>query len=230
MKKSFLFIPGAWMGKWIWKDLKESLEDLNYTVYTVSLRGLESKNAQKNFDLQDHVDDVKTFIEEKNLNELIVVGHSYSGFVIGQLADQVPEKISKLIFLEAFFPLHDQNLFEAAGLNAKEEIQIMENNSGNWPPPTLDELKQQKHLSGEQIRLLNKKLVDHPGKSVSRNAYIKSDKIEVESVFIGSNFNMSVRQKLLYGNVGFYELNGGHWPMLTKRKKLTGILDKIASN
>lgn len=227
MEKTFLLVPGAWMGKWIWSDLTENLERLNHKVLSITLSGLESQNANKEFGLQDHVDDVKNFINNNDLSNITLVGHSYSGFVIGQVADQIPDKISQLIFIEAFLPIDGQNLFQGAGLDQEEENQAIEDNNGSWSPPKLEELKQQSHMTEEQVEYLHKNLIDHPAKSVRDKANIKSDKIKVKSIFIGGNFNLSDRQKSIYGEVDFYELNGGHWPMLTKLNKLTEILTKI---
>ena len=155
------------------------------------------------------------------------MGHSYSGFVIGQVADQIPDEISQLIFIEAFLPINGQNLIEGAGLDQKEENLAIENNDGKWPPPKLEELKQQSHMTSEQLIYLNKNLIDHPAKSVQDKAHIKSDKFKVKSIFIGGNLNLSDKQKSLYDKVDFYELNGGHWPMLSKIERLTEILNRI---
>ncbi len=227
MKKIFLLVPGAWMGKWIWSDLKENLERLNHKVLSITLSGLESQNANKDVGLQDHVDNVKEFVANNSLSDLTLVGHSYSGFVIGQVADQIPDKISQLIFIEAFLPIDGQNLFQGAGLDQKEENQAIKENNGSWPPPKLEELRQQSHMTKEQVEYLNKNLIDHPAKSVQDKANIKSDEIKVKSIFIGGKLNLSDKQKSVYGDVEFYELKGGHWPMLSETKKLTEILNGL---
>lgn len=229
MSKTFLLVPGAWMGKWIWSDLVQNLEKLHHNVHSLTLSGLHSDGENKDAGLQDHVDDVKDFINKKNLTNLILVGHSYSGFVIGQIADQIPDKISKLIFIEAFLPINGQNLFHGAGLDPVKEYQAIDDNNGKWPPPKLSELSQQPYLTKQQVDYLNDHLTDHPARSVREKATIKSDKIRVPSAFIGGRLSLSDEQKLVYGEVGFHELNGGHWPMLSETEKLTEMLNKIVS-
>lgn len=228
MKKVFLFVPGAWMGSWIWKDLKQNLEKQNHKVYSITLSGLNSKNENKNFGLQDHVNDVKNFIHKQSLTNILLVGHSYSGFVIGQVADQIPNKISKLIFVEAFFPTNGENLLQTANLDLHEETNAIKKNNGKWPMPTPLELKYQPYLSTEHIDFLIKNLIDHPAKSVQDKANILSNKIAIPSVFVGGKIKLSKEQKSLYGKVDFYKLDGGHWPMLSELKKLTDILNNIA--
>ena len=191
------------------------------------MSGLNYQNENKDFGLQDHVNDVKMFIAKNELTKISIVGHSYSGFIIGQIADQIPEKIKELIFVEAFLPINGQNLFQGAGLNPKEENKSIEENNGKWPPPTLKELKQQSYINEKQVQYLNENLIDHPARSVQEKSKIDSDKINLPSKFVGAKLNLSDKQKILYGKVDLYELNGGHWPMLSKTKKLTEILNKL---
>ena len=227
MKKTFLFIPGAWMGEWIWESLKKNLEKLNHNVHSITLSGLNSRDENKDFGLQDHVNDVKNYIINHELTEVFLVGHSYSGFVIGQVADQMPEKIRELIFIEAFLPVDNQNLFEGAGLDPKEENEGINYNNGNWPPPKLEELKLQSNVTEKQVKYLNKNLIDHPARSVQEKSNINSSNIYIPAKFIGAKLNLTDEQKSLYGDVEFCKLNGGHWPMLSETKKLTNILNNL---
>jgi pimeloyl-ACP methyl ester carboxylesterase len=43
--------------------------------------------------------DIIQVLEYENLNEVMLVGHSYGGLVIGGVAEKVPERIRRLISL-----------------------------------------------------------------------------------------------------------------------------------
>ncbi|MGG6460460.1 MAG: alpha/beta fold hydrolase, partial [Candidatus Eiseniibacteriota bacterium] len=43
-------------------------------------------------------------LEYEGLNEVILVGHSYGGLVIGGVAEKVPERIRHLVYLDAYIP------------------------------------------------------------------------------------------------------------------------------
>ncbi len=229
MKKPFLFVPGAWMGAWVWNDVTKILKKQNHTVYSITLRGLHSEHDNKDAGLQDHVDDVKHFVQTHALTDIILVGHSYSGFVIAQVADQIPDKISTLIFIEAFLPTNGKTLFQVAELDPKEENQAIEANAGKWQPPTREDLAQQPHLTPELADYLANKLIDHPAKTVTDKAIIKSEEFDVPSIFIGRHLNLTDAQKALYGNVEFHALDGGHWTMLSTPDKLAELLYTIAT-
>jgi pimeloyl-ACP methyl ester carboxylesterase len=46
------------------------------------------------------------------LSDVILCGHSYGGNVISGLADQVPERIRTLVYLDAFVPEDGESLFD----------------------------------------------------------------------------------------------------------------------
>lgn len=227
MGKTFLLIPGAWMGQWVWDDLKSRLEKRDHHVHTLTLRGLKPDKDAKAVGLQDHVDDVIQYMNERGLADVILVGHSYSGVVVAQVADRIPDNLAQLVFVEAFLPVHGQNLLECAGLDVDEEIRVIENNNGTWPPPTLTELRHQPYLSEVQVNHLHQKLTDHPGRTVRDPVGIRSERLPVPSVFIGEHLGLSDRQKALYGHVSHHTLPGGHWPMLTKPEELAKTLSTL---
>ena len=97
--KTYLFIHGAWHGKWCWKKVLEILKGKNIKAYAIDLPGHGAKNSMKEVFLSDYVDYCVSYIKEKNLKDIILVGHSFAGVVISRLAEEIPERISKLVYL-----------------------------------------------------------------------------------------------------------------------------------
>lgn len=62
--------------------------------------------------LQDHIDEVCLLIRDNGLDKVILVGHSYAGMVIIGVADNIPEKLSRLIYVDAAVPESGQSLFD----------------------------------------------------------------------------------------------------------------------
>ena len=104
------------------------------------------------------------------------MGHSYSGIVVGQVSVKAPQLVAHSVFIEAFLPIDGQSLLEVSGLGVAHEKGLIEANSGLWPAPTLDELKWQPHLLGEEIAFLASKQVDHPGRTVTDPANTQQDR------------------------------------------------------
>jgi pimeloyl-ACP methyl ester carboxylesterase len=61
--------------------------------------------------LDTHIADVANTILWEDLSEIVLVGHSYGGMVITGVADQMPERIKALVYLDALVPKNGSTLF-----------------------------------------------------------------------------------------------------------------------
>jgi pimeloyl-ACP methyl ester carboxylesterase len=61
--------------------------------------------------LDTHIADVANTILWEDLSEVVLVGHSYGGMVITGVADQLPERIKTLVYLDALVPENGSTLF-----------------------------------------------------------------------------------------------------------------------
>lgn len=99
----YVLVHGAWHGGWCWQKVSAILRANGAIVYTPTLSGLgEHKNTlDSNVNLDTHISDIVNFIEMEDLHDVILVGHSYGGTVIGGVADRIPERLRKLVYLDA---------------------------------------------------------------------------------------------------------------------------------
>jgi pimeloyl-ACP methyl ester carboxylesterase len=81
-------------------------------VFTPSLTGLGERShlATPEVGLETHIQDVVNVLFYEDLNDVILVGHSYGGMVVTGAADRVSERISKLVYLDAFVPSDGQSI------------------------------------------------------------------------------------------------------------------------
>jgi pimeloyl-ACP methyl ester carboxylesterase len=84
----FVLIPGAWMGAWVREPVTDGLRALGHHAHPVTLSGLTGDADVSDIGLETHLGDVLSVLEEGDLREAIVVGHSYSSIVAGQVADR----------------------------------------------------------------------------------------------------------------------------------------------
>src|SRR5690606_4532832 len=78
--------------------------DSGHIVYTPTLTGLGERShlLSHEITLQTFVNDVVNVLVWEDLNEVILVGHSFAGLVITGVADVVPERLNRLVYLDAF--------------------------------------------------------------------------------------------------------------------------------
>ncbi|REE01246.1 alpha/beta fold hydrolase [Marinoscillum furvescens] len=223
-----ILIPGAWSDKTIWEPLETELEKLGIESNALTLDGLKKKDHSKGVDLKGHVDSVVAFLDSQDHKQNYLVGHSYSGLVASMVADQVPEKVIGLVFIEAFLPEDGKSLLEIAGLDIVEETTEIEENGGFWLPPTSDELSSQPFLTEKHIDYLTNNMVGHPGKTVTDKAELVGKNLQsIASFYIGGNLSASVKNNPNFPQIDFHKIEGGHWPMLTMPRKLSEILRNI---
>jgi pimeloyl-ACP methyl ester carboxylesterase len=65
-------------------------------------------------DLDLHIQDVVQVLHFEDLRDVILVGHSYGGMVITGVADRAPDRVGRLVYLDAANPADGQSLLEIA--------------------------------------------------------------------------------------------------------------------
>jgi pimeloyl-ACP methyl ester carboxylesterase len=117
-----VIVHGAWGGAWDWRETSDSLESLGYDVHRVTLTGLGERShlLTPDVDLTTHVTDVVNVLRWEELDDVILVGHSYGGMVITGVAEVAPERIRRLVYFDAFLPM-DGECAVAIGGDAPEE-------------------------------------------------------------------------------------------------------------
>ena len=103
---TFVLVHGAWHGGWCWRDVKAVLRDNGHTVFTPTLTGLGERShlLSPSVDLDTHILDVVNVLEWEELEDVILVGHSYGGNVITGVADRVKHRLRHVVYLDAFLP------------------------------------------------------------------------------------------------------------------------------
>lgn len=105
-------VHGAWAGGWQMKKVAPILEARGWKVYRPSLPGLGEHHhlAAPTIGLDDHINDIVNLILFEDLHDIILLGHSYGGMVVTGVADRVPDRIARLVYLDAFVPEDGESL------------------------------------------------------------------------------------------------------------------------
>ena len=108
----YVFVPGAWDGGWDYRIVDSILTAKGDIVYRPTLTGLGERRHLANADinLTTHINDIVNVFKFEDLHNVILVGHSYGGMVISGVAEQVPERIKQLIYLDAFVPNNGESI------------------------------------------------------------------------------------------------------------------------
>ncbi len=100
---NFVLVHGAWHGGWCWRAVAERLRAAGHAVCTPTLTGLGERAHLLRADtgLSTHIDDICAVLASEELDDVLLVGHSFAGLVITGVADRLPQRLRRLVYLDA---------------------------------------------------------------------------------------------------------------------------------
>ena len=101
MSKTFLLIHGSWHGGWAWQDVIDQLSREGHTAHAPTLAGHGPVATRSGITHQDCVDSVVECIHHNKLEAVVLVGHSFGGTIVQKVAEKVPDRITRMVFLDA---------------------------------------------------------------------------------------------------------------------------------
>jgi pimeloyl-ACP methyl ester carboxylesterase len=114
---TFVLVHGAWHGGWCWQLVVPRLVAAGHRVTTPTLTGLGERRhlAAASVNLDTHVDDVLNHISYEDVRDVVLVAHSYAGFVAFGVADRNAAAIGRLVLLDAFVPRDGETMADHVG-------------------------------------------------------------------------------------------------------------------
>jgi pimeloyl-ACP methyl ester carboxylesterase len=137
---TYLLVHGAWHSGQCWERVVPLLESAGHRVFAPSLTGLGDKAHQLTAEvgLDTHVDDVVRLISEQKLTDVVLVGHSYAGLVISAAANEVPDRIAHLVYLDAMVPEDGESGLDVQPVT-RHLIELAAQSDSRWRVPPMPE-------------------------------------------------------------------------------------------
>jgi pimeloyl-ACP methyl ester carboxylesterase len=108
---TFVLVHGSWADATFWHPIAEQLRRMGHAVYTPNLPG-HGSDPNKNVTHQMIVDSVTNDIVSHQLQDIVLVAHSFGGTVIQKVAERIPDRLKRLVFMNAFVLEDGQSLSE----------------------------------------------------------------------------------------------------------------------
>ena len=110
MSDTYVLVHGAWhTGKEI-EPAAEHIRKLGHSVHCPTLAGNRAGDDRSRVGLMDAVQSLCDFLRERDLKDVRLVGHSYGGMVISKAVELMPERIKRLVYVNAFVPNPGESL------------------------------------------------------------------------------------------------------------------------
>jgi pimeloyl-ACP methyl ester carboxylesterase len=232
---TLLVCTGAWSAGWSWKKMHPLMAARGHRLVTPTYTGLGEREhlASPSNDLETHIQDILAVIKYEDLRDVVLVGHSYGGMVATGVADRARDRITRLVYLDAFVPTDGQSLMDAGPPTARQRMQELAKAGDGWrvpsnpiPPDTSDaDVKwiSERRLP-QSIRCFEQPLKMHGGELSLPRSYIYLTRVAPSDPF--RPFAERAKSDRIWR---YYELDASHSAHITAPVALTQVLQTIAS-
>ncbi|MFD7478389.1 alpha/beta fold hydrolase [Streptomyces sp. NPDC059837] len=249
---AFILVAGAHTGGWIWQAVADRLRESGAQAYPVTLTGTGERRheAGPDTDLETHIHDLLRLIDRVDAAEVVLVGHCYGIYPVLGAADRRPERIARIVHMDAGMPQHgDQALTLVPDQTVRDRLLHRAGpGEDDWriPPPPLEEWQLWGSVAGLTPAVLARlagEAVPQPAGTLTQPLRLSGAVSELPKTGVlctanGSSIAMVQAlvglgdprfQVLTDPRVSFFELDTGHWPMLSCPGEVAEILVRAAA-
>lgn len=238
---TIVLVPGFWLGAWAWADVTRDLRAAGHDVHPVTLTGLADRAAEASPEVgvDTHVADLVRLIEQNDLRDVVLVGHSGANMPVTGAGDRIPDRIARIVYVDAGPMPSGMSVLDSNPPEVQEEWRkVVEAEGDGWrlPLPEFgpDDLA---GLSDEMLARMRAMSTPQPfataTQSLQRPDTIPGTPISV----IASTFTPEQVQALIDSGIPLFALMAGaevhhlptgHWPMFSRPADLAAMLSGIA--
>jgi len=227
----FIVAHGAWSAGWVWKKMHPLMRAKGHELITPTYTGLGERAhlASSLIGLETHIQDMLMVLRMEDVRDAILIGHSYGGMVATGVADVAADRISKLVYLDAFVPTHGKSAFDL--LPAEERQRRLDGVVDGWklppsPPPP--------DTSPRDIDWITPRRMHQPLACFQEPLLLENGEPQMPRTYIyaqrhnpGDPFRPFLERAR---NEGWpvFEMDASHSPHVTAPEALVEILDQIA--
>lgn len=120
--KTFVLVHGSFQGPYAWQYVQAQLVQAGQKVIVVELPGHgQDQTPPATLTLNSYRDKVIAAINSVQ-GQVVLVGHSLGGAVITDVADSIPGRIEKLVYLAGFVPANGQSVIDLNSMDPNSQL------------------------------------------------------------------------------------------------------------
>ena len=213
--------------------MRPLLRSRGHELFTPTYTGLGERAhlAHKGIDLETHIADVLGLLQYEDLRDIVLLGHSYGGMVATGVADRAAERVSRLVYLDAFVPHDGQALMDLVSPEARAaRRKAMDAGGEGWlippnplaPDTSAEDVAWARPLRRMQPAQTFMQPIRLSGRVEKlRRTYIYCQRKSGEDPF--RQFADRLRTDSAWQ---YFELDASHSPHITAPRELAALLDR----
>ena len=232
--KTFLVCHGAWSAGWAWKKMHPLMQAAGHRLVTPSYTGLGERShlAHPAVDLEAHIQDMLNVIKYEDLRDIVLLGHSYGGMVATGVADRARDRITQLIYLDAFVPRDGQSLFDLNEVAIAKMREAAYDTDGWRVPP----MPTPPDTSAADVEWLMERRVNMPIKCFEQKLKLHNGELTLPRSYIyatritpADTFGQFAKRTKNEAGWRYFEIDASHAPNVTAPEALMALLEKIVA-
>lgn len=231
-------VAGACLGAWAWDRVTPTLEASGHEVHTITLTGFGDRAHLGSADttMAVHATDIAAAIETAQLDDVVLVAHSYAGAPATIAADRIAGRIARVVHVAAMLPTTGASLFDVAPPGFAESLQqLADAHGGGWRIPVwsdeiLDTYFGRHDLTPADRAWLRARAVGQPIANFRDPAPDDLHAVAaLPRTYIVCEGDPG-EPPVTHGTPGWdvRTIGTGHWPMVTRPVELAGLIDAAA--
>jgi pimeloyl-ACP methyl ester carboxylesterase len=227
----FVLVHGAWHGGWCWERVARRLRIAGHRVSAPTLSGLGRRAGELTpaLSLSNHVDDVVAAVQGAQ-DEVVLVGHSYAGFVVREAADRLGDAVARLVMLDAWVGADGDSLLTVApDWFAEALVEAARERGAGWqipvPPPALVGVD-----DPDDAAWLTTRMTPHPLKTFSDATALTGavDTVPTDAIVCSGSSGLPFAELATAFGWPIRRLDAGHDAMVTNPVELARMLEDCA--
>ena len=249
---AFVLVSDSYTGGWVWDGTATRLREAGAEAYQVTLTGMGDRRhlAGPGTDLDTHIEDLVQIIDQVDAGQVVFIGHGYGIHPVLGAADRRPGRVARIVYLDAGLPQDGESVLDQMPDQAARDhlLQRAEQLGGGRriPPPSLEEWPlggSVAGVSGEALARLVSLAAPQPLGTFTQPLRLTGAASDVPTSGVLCTANgLTIAmvetiaalgdprfRPLTDPRVGFFELETGHWPMLSCPDELAEVLLRAAA-
>jgi pimeloyl-ACP methyl ester carboxylesterase len=228
---TFVLIHGSYQGGWIWKPVASRLRKAGHEVHAPTLDGCgeRAEQARAGITTETQADEVAQLLFYEDLENVVLVGTSSGGMVTCRVAELIPDRIGRLVFVDALALLPSEKIGDIVTRSTASGAP-----GGLTRGPTREDAANRlfADLEPKTREWALERYTQHPAGIYTDGVVLdKFWSMPWEASVIwckraqnpGEAHQRRTAEKL---QAPFVELDTGHYPMLSEPEKLTAMILK----
>jgi pimeloyl-ACP methyl ester carboxylesterase len=140
-KPPFVLVHGGRHGGWAWRRVAGPLRRAGHDVHTPTLTGLGERAhlLSPQIGLDTHIADLVGVFDYEDLDDAVLVAHSYGGAVACGAMEHVADRVRSLVLVDAHMPKSGQSVLDLVGPERAEAMRKRVKDHGDgWFVPVSD--------------------------------------------------------------------------------------------